>query len=77
MAEVTMIIASRGDIRFGYMGGFEPFDSDDDVRSNISAGGQVAKAEIGERELEIAEMVRPQFFDRTIGPHAVFRFSVL
>ena len=32
----------------------------DDLRSNISAGGKIQKAEIGERELEIAEMVRPQ-----------------
>lgn len=32
----------------------------DDMRSNISAGGSIAKVEIGERELEIAEMVRPQ-----------------
>ena len=32
----------------------------DDMRSNISAGGSIAKATVGERELEIAEMVRPQ-----------------
>ena len=32
----------------------------DDLRSNISAGGAVRKATVGERELEIAEMVRPQ-----------------
>ena len=32
----------------------------DDLRSNISAGGKVQKAVVGARELEIAEMVRPQ-----------------
>ncbi len=32
----------------------------DDIRSNISAGGSAEAAVIGERELEIAEMVRPQ-----------------
>ncbi|OZC04351.1 glutathione synthetase [Rubricoccus marinus] len=31
-----------------------------DIRSNISAGGSAVEAVIGERELEIAEMVRPQ-----------------
>ena len=31
-----------------------------DIRSNISAGGSAEVAEIGERELEIADMVRPQ-----------------
>jgi glutathione synthase len=31
-----------------------------DLRSNISAGGTASAAEIGERELRIAEMVRPQ-----------------
>lgn len=31
-----------------------------DIRSNISAGGSATEAVIGERELEIAEMVRPQ-----------------
>ena len=32
----------------------------DDLRSNISAGGSIEKAEVADRELEIAEMVRPQ-----------------
>ena len=31
-----------------------------DIRSNISAGGSAVQAAVGERELEIAEMVRPQ-----------------
>lgn len=31
-----------------------------DLRSNIHAGGKKAKAEIGERELRIAEIVRPK-----------------
>ena len=31
-----------------------------DIRSNISAGGSAEQAAVGERELEIAETVRPQ-----------------
>ena len=31
-----------------------------DIRSNISAGGSTEEAVVGERELEIAELVRPQ-----------------
>ena len=47
-------------VQDGVYAAFRREGQGDDVRSNISAGGQVAKAEIGERELEIAEMVRPQ-----------------
>ena len=32
----------------------------DDIRSNISAGGEAQEAAVGETELRIAEMVRPQ-----------------
>jgi glutathione synthase len=34
--------------------------ADDDVRSNMHAGGKVRPAEIGERELRIVELVRPK-----------------
>ena len=34
--------------------------SGDDIRSNISAGGAAEEAAVGETELRIAEMVRPQ-----------------
>ncbi|MGB3544612.1 glutathione synthetase [Rubrivirga sp.] len=44
----------------GTYAAFRREGSGDDVRSNISAGGKIAKAEIGDRELEIAEKVRPQ-----------------
>lgn len=46
--------------RDGVYAAFRRQGSGDDMRSNISAGGTVAKAEVGERELEIAELVRPQ-----------------
>ncbi len=46
--------------RDGAYAAFRREGSGDDVRSNISAGGSIAKAKIGERELEIAELVRPQ-----------------
>ena len=44
----------------GVYAAFRREGSGDDVRSNISAGGTAAAAVIGERELEIAELVRPQ-----------------
>ena len=46
--------------RDGVYAAFRREGSGDDMRSNISAGGTVAKATVGERELQIAELVRPQ-----------------
>jgi glutathione synthase len=63
--------AEHGDTRFFLMNGrplrykgkyaaFRRVRLGGDLRSNIHAGGQKAKAEIGPRELRIAEIVRPK-----------------
>jgi len=63
--------ARQGDIRFFLMNGvplmskgkyaaFRRTSAADDVRSNIHAGGSASKAEIGETELMVAELVRPK-----------------
>jgi glutathione synthase len=44
----------------GHYAALRRVGSGDDIRSNISAGGSAEEAAVGERELEIAEMVRPQ-----------------
>lgn len=44
----------------GVYAAFRRKGSGDDLRSNMSAGGSAEAAEIGETELRIAEMVRPQ-----------------
>ena len=44
----------------GKYGAFRRLRSEGDMRSNIHAGGRLAKADIGERELRIAEIVRPK-----------------
>ena len=46
--------------RDGVYAAFRREGAEGDIRSNMSAGGSAQPAEIGERELEIAEMVRPQ-----------------
>ncbi len=46
--------------RDGHYAALRRVGSGDDIRSNISAGGSAEQAAVGERELEIAEMVRPQ-----------------
>lgn len=63
--------AETGDTRLFLMNGqplrykgkyaaFRRIRSGDDMRSNISAGGSIAKAEITETDLRIAEIVRPK-----------------
>ena len=63
--------AEEGDTRLFVMNGeplrhkgkfaaFRRLRADDDIRSNIHAGGQKAKAEIDERALRIVEIVRPK-----------------
>ena len=63
--------ARAGDIRFFLINGvpllhkgryaaFRRTSASDDARSNIHAGGSPSKAEIGDVELEIAELVRPK-----------------
>lgn len=44
----------------GVYAAFRRKGAGDDLRSNMSAGGSAEAAEIGETELRIAEMVRPQ-----------------
>lgn len=44
----------------GVYAAFRRKGAGDDLRSNMSAGGSAEPAEIGETELRIAEMVRPQ-----------------
>ena len=46
--------------RDGVYAAFRREGAEGDLRSNMSAGGSASKAEIGPRELEIAEAVRPQ-----------------
>lgn len=63
--------AEQGDTRMFLMNGqplrykgkyaaFQRIRRGDDMRSNISAGGSIAKAEITDRDLRIAEIVRPK-----------------
>jgi glutathione synthase len=63
--------AEQGDTRLFMMNGrplrykgryaaFRRVRQGDDIRSNVHAGGTIAPAEIGERELRIAEIVRPK-----------------
>ena len=54
------LVNGRPLVRDGVYAAFERHGAGDDMRSNISAGGSAMKATVGERELEIAEMVRPQ-----------------
>ncbi len=46
--------------RDGVYAAFRREGAEGDIRSNMSAGGSANAAEIGDRELEIAELVRPQ-----------------
>lgn len=63
--------AEHGDTRLFMMNGrpyrykgryaaFRRIRQGDDIRSNVHAGGQIAPATIGERELRICEIVRPK-----------------
>lgn len=63
--------AEEGDTRLFMMNGqplrykgkfaaFRRIRQGDDIRSNVHAGGTIAQAHIGERELRIAEIVRPK-----------------
>ena len=71
IAQEYMPDASERDTRFFLMNGrplmvddqyaaFQRVGASDDVRTNVSAGGKVAKVEITDRMLEMAEMVRPR-----------------
>jgi len=63
--------AEHGDVRLFMLNGrpfkfkgryaaFRRMRQGDDIRSNVHAGGQIAAAEISERELRICEIVRPK-----------------
>jgi len=71
IAQAYVPAAKRGDIRLFMMNG-EPLQVDgkyaamrrvaakDDIRSNIHAGGTREAAEIGNKELAVAELIRPK-----------------
>jgi len=71
IAQAYVPAAKKGDIRFFLMNG-RPLEIDgkyaalrrvaakDDIRSNIHAGGKAEAVEIGEVELEVAEIIRPK-----------------
>jgi glutathione synthase len=71
IAQEYLPAAARGDTRLFMMNGeafhhnghyaaFCRLGSGDDVRSNVTAGGSVAKANISEAHLRIADVVRPK-----------------
>ena len=71
IAQAYVAAAKKGDIRLFMMNG-QPLQIDgkyaalrrvaakDDIRSNIHAGGTAEAVEIGETELEVAEIIRPK-----------------
>ncbi|HEV2079972.1 MAG TPA: glutathione synthase, partial [Allosphingosinicella sp.] len=71
IAQAYVPAAAKGDIRLFLMNG-RPLErdgkyaalrrvaSDDDIRSNIHAGGKAEAVEITETELKVAEMIRPK-----------------
>ena len=71
IAQAYVPAAKKGDIRLFIMNG-RPLEIDgkyaalrrvaakDDIRSNIHAGGKAEAVEIGQVELEVAEMIRPK-----------------
>lgn len=71
IAQAYVPAAAKGDIRLFMMNGWplkvgdkycalRRVQSKDDIRSNIHAGGKAVAVEIGERELKVAEMIRPK-----------------
>jgi len=71
IAQEYLPAASMGDIRLFVMNGqplrykgkyaaFRRVRTGDDMRSNVHAGGRLAKAEITETHLQLVEMVRPK-----------------
>lgn len=71
IAQAYVAAAKKGDIRLFMMNG-QPLQvggkyaalrrvaAEDDIRSNVHAGAKVVAAEIGESELEVAEIIRPK-----------------
>ena len=71
IAQAYVPAAKKGDIRLFVMNGhplkiggkyaaLRRVASKDDIRSNIHAGGTAEAVEIGEKELEVAETIRPK-----------------
>ena len=71
IAQAYVPAAKKGDIRLFLMNGFplqidgkyaalRRVASEDDIRSNIHAGGTAEAVEIGETELRVAELIRPK-----------------
>jgi len=71
IAQAYVPAAAKGDIRFFLMNGrplrignkfaaLRRVSAEGDIRSNIHAGGRTVAVEIGERELRIAELIRPK-----------------
>lgn len=71
IAQAYVKAASRGDIRLFMMNGFplkigdsycalRRVASENDIRSNIHAGGKAEAVEITETELKVAELIRPR-----------------
>lgn len=71
IAQAYVPAAKKGDIRMFLMNGWplkigdkyaalRRVASKDDIRSNIHAGGSAEAVQIGERELKVAELIRPK-----------------
>ena len=71
IAQAYVPAAAKGDIRLFIMNGhplqigkkyaaLRRVSADDDIRSNIHAGGKAVAVEIGETELRVAELIRPK-----------------
>src|SRR5918994_6200703 len=71
IAQAYVPAAAKGDIRLFMMNGvplrigkkyaaLRRVSADDDIRSNIHAGGKAVAVEIGETELRVAELIRPK-----------------
>lgn len=59
--DMRLFIVNGEPLRYkGKYAAFRRLRSGDDIRSNIHAGGQKAKAEVDDRVLRIAEIVRPK-----------------
>ena len=71
IAQAYVPAAAKGDIRLFLMNGsplrvgnkfaaLRRVSAEDDIRSNVHAGGKAVAAEIGETELRVAELIRPK-----------------
>ncbi|HUE79389.1 MAG TPA: glutathione synthetase [Sphingomicrobium sp.] len=71
IAQAYVAAAAKGDIRLFIMNGqplrigkkyaaLRRVSAEDDIRSNIHAGGKAVAVEIGETELRVAEAIRPK-----------------